>query len=100
MEIGVDSQSLFVSAQVLQVFGCEEDYFYSLNSLHSILEEFASQITNDDLDINKNEANPEAIRRYLRGKASAKDARWKEDWWTPRGIHAVETFPNRIIFML
>lgn len=100
MGTGSTAKACLLAPKHFKFFGCEADDSCLLKSMPSILEVFARQILNDESDINESEEIHEAARRYLQGKASAEDTRRKDLWRTPRGLPAVQSFPNHIVFML
>lgn len=100
IETGLTAKACLLAPKHFKFFGCEADGFCLSKSMHSILEIFARQVLYNDSDINECEETQKATRKYLRGKASGKKTRQKDIWRTPRGLHAVQSFPNLIVFML
>lgn len=99
-ETGSTAKACLLAPKYIKASGCKKGHSCFSKEMPSILEIFAHKILNDDSDINKSDEIQEATRRYLQGKASAKDPRRKDVWRTLRRLHTVEAFPNHTVLML
>lgn len=94
-----DTKTCLLASKHFKLFRCEADNSCFSEAMPSVLEVFAHQVFNVNIDTNEPKEVQEATRWYPQRKECVRVSWWKVMWRALRRLGVVQTFKNHISFM-